>query len=185
MTFCKADVKQLYNGSFEVTLTVPRANATAVEELQAIFKEGDTWDVSVRKHRQKRSLDANSYAWVLIGKLTEKLADLMRSGKAPTKEQVYRSHIKDVGVYEALPIRADAVWRFKSAWESRGVGWIVEIVDDSKLEGYKRVHAYYGSSTYDTREMSRLIDNLVQDCKELGIETLPPHELERLKEDWR
>lgn len=184
MTFCKADVKQLINGSFELTLSVPKAHAASVEAFVSTFREGDTWDLTVKKHREKRSLDANRYAWLLIGKLTEKLADLMRGGKPPTKEQIYRSHIRDVGVYEALPIRADAVERFKAVWESRGTGWLVEVVDDSKLEGYKRVHAYYGSSTYDTREMSRLINNLVQDCKDLGIETLPPDELERLLKEW-
>ena len=44
---------------------------------------------------------------------------------------------------------------------------------------------YYGSSTFDTKQMSRLIDNIVQDCKAVGIETLTPQQLDALKEGWR
>ena len=184
LTFTKADIKRLYNGDFEVTLTVPRTHAAALERLQADIKEGDTWDATLKKHREKRSLDANSYCWTLLRKLAEKMADITRDGKAPTKEEIYRSHIRDVGVYEPLPIREEAVDKFCEAWQEKGIGWFVEVVDDSKLPGFKRVHAYYGSSTYNTKEMSRLIDNIIQDAKALGIETLPPHELERLKEEW-
>lgn len=184
LTFHKAEAKRLYNGDYELTLTIPRKHAAALEQFQSRYKEDDIWDAELKKHREKRSLDANSYCWVLLRKLAEKMADITKDGKAPTKEEIYRSHIKDVGVYEPLPIREDAVERFCEAWKEKGIGWFVEVVDDSKLPGYKKVFAYYGSSTYDTREMARLIDNIVQDCKELGIETLPPYELERLKEEW-
>lgn len=184
LKFTKADVKRLYNGDFELTLTISRSQAKELEGYQAAHKEGDLWDAVLKKHREKRSQDANSYCWALLRKLAEKMADIT-DGKAPTKEDIYRSHIKDVGVYEPLPIREDAVDRFCEAWAEKGIGWFVEVVDDSKLPGFKRVHAYYGSSTYDTKEMARLIDNIVQDCKALGIETLPPYEIERLKEEWR
>ena len=46
------------------------------------------------------------------------------------------------------------------------------------------IRAYYGSSRYNTRQMSRLIDSIVQDCKDLGIETLPPEKLAAMKEEW-
>jgi hypothetical protein len=46
------------------------------------------------------------------------------------------------------------------------------------------VRAYYGSSTYNTRQMSRLIDSVVEDCKAVGVETLSPDRLESMKEDW-
>ena len=55
----------------------------------------------------------------------------------------------------------------------------------SKLGGYRNLRAYYGSSTYDTRQMSVLIDNLVQDCKALDIETMTPDKLALLKEGWQ
>ena len=52
------------------------------------------------------------------------------------------------------------------------------------MRGCRNLAAYHGSSVYDTKQMSRLIDNLVQDCKEIGIETLPPEKLSLLVEDW-
>lgn len=184
LTFHKAEIKRLFTGDFEITLTVPRNQASTVEKIRSRYKEGEIWDAELKKHREKRSLDANSYCWVLLRKIAEKLADTI-DGKAPTKEEIYRSHIKDVGVYEPLPIKEEAVERFCEAWAEKGIGWFVEVVDDSKLPGYKKVFAYYGSSTYNTKEMSRLIDNIVQDAKALDIETLSPQELERLKEEWK
>jgi len=69
-------------------------------------------------------------------------------------------------------------------WSSKGLGWFAEVLDDSKLPGYKKIIAYYGSSVYDTREMSILIDEIVSQAKELNIETLPPDEVESLKALW-
>lgn len=64
------------------------------------------------------------------------------------------------------------------------MGWPTEIMP-SKLPGCTTVIAWYGSSTYDTRQMSALIDHLVQDCRALDIETLPPDKLAALLEEWQ
>ena len=56
-------------------------------------------------------------------------------------------------------------------------------MDDSKFPGYKKVFAYYGSSKYDTKEMSRLIDNLMQDAEALGL-VVDQREASLLKEAW-
>ena len=50
--------------------------------------------------------------------------------------------------------------------------------------GCTTVLAYYGSSDFDTQEMSRLIDNCIQDCKAVGIEVLPPDKIQAMKEAW-
>ena len=135
------------------------------------------YDLEVKEHRQKRSLDANAYAWVLINKL----ADEMRI----TPLEVYRQAIQNVGGnYEILPIKEDAADHFKRIWEAKGLGWPCVDMGKSKIDGYRNMRAYYGSSTYDTRQMSQLIDNLVQDCKALDIETLTPEKLSLLMENW-
>ena len=134
-------------------------------------------DISIVPHKEKRSLDSNSYLWVLVQKIAEKV------GKT-TKVEVYRKAIRDVGVFEVLPIRKEAVQTFISRWNSKGYGWLCESTGKSKLEGYENVFAYYGSSTYNTTEMSRLIDYVVDEAKELGIETLPPEQLNAMKESW-
>lgn len=136
------------------------------------------YDLEVKEHRKKRSLDANAYAWVLIGKL----ADAMRI----TPVEVYRQAIQNVGGnYEILPIKEEAHEHFKRIWEAKGTGWPCVDMGPSRIPGYWNVRAYYGSSTYDTRQMSQLIDNLVQDCKALDIETMTPEKLALLKEEWK
>ncbi len=64
------------------------------------------------------------------------------------------------------------------------MGWYAEALE-SKIDGCKKVMVYYGSSVYDSKEMAHLIDYIVSECKEQGIETLPPWEVERLKKEWK
>ena len=136
-----------------------------------------TYDLTVKEHREKRSLDANAYAWVLIGKL----ADAMRI--PPTI--VYKNAIQNIGGnYEVIPIREEAVEKFKEVWTNQGLGWPCVDMGPSKIEGYRNLRAYYGSSTYDTRQMSILIDALIQDCKALDIETLSEEKLSAMMEGW-
>jgi hypothetical protein len=103
----------------------------------------------------------------LVGQLSVKI------GVSP--EDIYRSYIKDIGGnYEVVPIRDDAVDAWTKNWKSKGIGWQCDLIGDSKLRGYKNVICYYGSSTYDTKQMSRLIELCIADCKEQGIECATP-----------
>ena len=126
--------------------------------------------------RQDRSLNANNYCW----KWLDEIAQRMHS----TKEEVYQEIISKVGVFEILPIRNEAVDNFVEKWQSRGLGWVCNIMRDSKIPNYTNVIAYYGSSVYNTKEMSRLIDEVVQEAQGLGIQTKTPQELAELKNLW-
>lgn len=148
---------------------------TALSELDEI-KNLDKLSIEVKKYRKKRSLDANAYCWVLINKLAKKL-----NLKAI---EVYKKAIYEVGVREIVPVKNEAAERYKEIWQNNGLGWICETMP-SKLDGYTNVIAWYGSSVYDSQEMSRLIDSIVEECKLQNIETMTPAELERLKEAWR
>ena len=135
------------------------------------------YDLEVKEHRKKRSLDANAYAWTLVNKL----ADVMRI--PPT--EVYRQAIQDIsGNSEVIPIKDEAVEQFKQAWSHNGIGWLCRDMGKSKIPGYRNLMVYYGSSVYDSKQMSQLIDNLVQDCKALDIETMTPDKLALLMEGW-
>lgn len=134
------------------------------------------YDIEIKPHREKRSLDANAYCWVLC----EKLAQVI----GLTKEQVYRQHIKDVGVFRPVEINESAVETLCKSWALHGIGWLTERVDHGAKDGFVLVNLYYGSSAYNTKQMARLIDNLVEDCKACGVETLPPEKLEAMKEAW-
>ena len=135
------------------------------------------YDLEIKEHRKKRSLDANAYCWVLINKL----ADVMR---IPPVE-VYRQAIQDIsGNCEVVPIKQEAVDQFKQAWSHNGIGWMVRDMGKSKIPGYQNLMVYYGSSVYSTKQMSDLIDHLVQDCKALDIDVMTERERSLLLEDW-
>jgi len=138
------------------------------------FKPGE---YTLSKTKKKRSLDANSYLWVLC----TKIADVVRI----SKEEVYRRNIREGGEYTPMPIRAEAVEEFSRIWAGHGTGWFTEVADSSKIPGYKLVFAYHGSSVYDTRAMSLLLDRIIDDAKSVGVETLTPIELERMKSEWQ
>jgi hypothetical protein len=116
-------------------------------------------------------------AWSLINQI----ADVLR---IPPVE-VYRQAIQDIsGNCEIIPLKEEAVEQFKQAWSCHGIGWICKDMGKSKLKGYRNLMVYYGSSVYDSRQMSNLIDHLVQDCKALGIEVMSERERSLLLEEW-
>lgn len=145
------------------------------EVLNWLIEQPDK-EYEVKEHKQKRSLDANAYLWVLISKIQNVL-------NIP-KETIYKDLIKDIGVYEVVPIKNIAVNKFCEAWHKNGLGWITETTK-SKLEGYTNVLAYYGSSEYDTKEMARLIDSTIEECRNLDIETKSDEEIKSLVESWK
>ena len=136
------------------------------------------YDLEVKEHRKKRSLDANAYAWVLINKL----ADALRI----TPIEIYRQAIQNVsGNYEILPVKAEAAEHFKQVWEAQGLGWPCVDMGKSKIEGYRNLRAYYGSSTFSVQQMQVLIDNLVQDCRALDIEVKSEEEIASIMGAWK
>lgn len=140
------------------------------------LKSGKDYDVEIKEHREKRSLDANAYFWVLADRLAEKT-------QIP-KTDIYRSYIREIGGNnETVCIPDKGVDKLRREWERNGDGWLTSTMP-SKLPGCTNVVLYYGSSTYDTAQMSRLIDMAVQDCAEQGIETLPPEKLAGMMEEW-
>lgn len=132
--------------------------------------------IEVKPFKERRSLDANAYAWVLMDKLAEKMGI--------SKVDIYRGYVKNIGGNsEIVCVQNKAVERLCEGWSKNGIGWQTETFE-SKLEGCTNVILYYGSSTYDTAQMSRLLDLIIQDCKQLDIPTETPDEIARLKALW-
>ena len=133
-------------------------------------------EYQITKGKKRRSLDANAYCWVLCTEI----------GKAVhmPKEDVYRRNIREVGDYTPLPIKAEAVGEFSRIWAGHGIGWFVDVIDDSKIPGYKLCFAYQGSSVYDVSQMHRLLENLIQDAKSVGVDVISEREKSLLLEGW-
>jgi hypothetical protein len=150
----------------------------AAQFCEEEMKQGEKYSAELKKHRNRRSLDANAYFWVLCGKLAAKVG--------VPKDEVYRCLIKDVGDnYVIVPIKNEAVDKWIENWQSKGLGWVCDILGESKLDGYTNVVTYYASSTYDTKQMSTLINLIVEECKLQGIDTMTPQELSLLLEGWK
>lgn len=136
------------------------------------------YEADLRIHRERRSLDANAYCWLLIGKLAAKLR--------VSPEEVYRQYIPDVADnYVIVPVREDLIEHWDKVWCSGHIGRITDDLGPCRrTPGYHNIRCYLGSSDYNSEQMSRLIDLVVADCKEQGIETATPEEIARMEAEY-
>lgn len=166
------------DGDVEITFRIPSAQqGTLMQGIDNVIESGvKDLSIKVGKKKRKRSLDANGYCWTLIDKLAAKLGI--------TKEEIYKNAIREIGgVSEICCVQDSALDKLREVWAKNGIGWQSETMP-SKIEGCTNVILYYGSSVYDTAQMSRLTNNIVEACKEQGVETIPPAELESLIGRW-
>lgn len=140
------------------------------------LKSEEKLTFNIERYTESRTKDANRYFWALCRKLAEKLNT--------TKIDIYLESIKNVGVFYDDEIELEKVQRRRKAWEMIGTGWLTERVDFSADGNKEVIRFYYGSSSYNKKQMGRLIDNVVQDCKEQGIETRTPEQLANLIDLW-
>ena len=164
------------DGGQELTLSLPGDWRDEYMKL----KDADV-DVEIKKHREKRSRGANALLWAICTEIAEEL-----SKESPiTKEEVYKRAVREVGVYTPVPIKETAVETFVARWAKQGIAWFAEVVDGSKIPNYKLVFIYYGSSTYSVDEMSKLLDYVVDEAKQIGLTLRASEkEIEEAKRRW-
>lgn len=175
------DISYSLGGGIRLVLGTKPQNKERTEqviaELNKMSESGKNGlEITIQPKQNKRSIDANAYCWVLCDKIAEVLSS--------TKEEIYREYIKKVGVFEIVPIKEQAVQFYMERWEKNGIGWVCEILGKSKLKGYVNVITYFGSSTYSIDEMKRLIEEIVIDAKDLGIDTRTPDEIANMINLW-
>ena len=137
-----------------------------VDEL----KDCEKLTIEIKPYRAKRSLNANAYAWKLIGEI----ADTVRA----SKEEVYLEMLKRYGQSEIFSVLSHIPFgEYVKYFEEAG---------ESTLNGKQFTHykVYKGSSEFDAREMSILIDGILSEAKNIGIQTETPNEIARLKAMW-
>ncbi len=146
------------------------------------YKADEKLDIKISKHREKRSVNSNDYCWQLCSKLAEALSN---EKVRYTKDDIYRKAIKETGIYKDFRDLSSADAKtLRAAWEMLGTGWITEQVDYMPDGENVIVRCYYGSSKYNKKQMGRLIDGIVQDCKAVGIETKTPNEIAEMLSRW-
>lgn len=143
--------------------------AGTVEKIKQklfLLDKDKQYDVEIKIHREKRSLNANSYCW----KLCTEIASVINSDK----DSVYLLMLKRYGVSDLIPISNQVP-----------IDDYIKYYDiESKTDKYTWYKIYKGSSKYDTKEMSVLLNGIVSECKEMGIPTKEDLEVERMLEEW-
>ena len=165
----------------EIVLSLVINEKRSTMNLYDELHEAEKLSINIDKYREKRSLAANNYFWKLCGEVAEVLSG---EGVKYTKEDIYRDAIKEIGVWRDDEVAPEDVdWR-RRAWEMIGTGWLTEIVDITPDGEREIIRFYYGSSQYNTKQMARLIDNIVQDCEAEGIDTKTPNEIANMLSLW-
>ena len=141
------------------------------------LKDSDL-EIQIKEYRKRRSLNANAYFHVLAGKIAE------ATGQSHTEAHNHLiaeygqmdAEVQNIIMDDEIPYLRLETLHLRPTTATR-------LMDNGKL--YRVYYVMRGSHTYDTKEMARLIDGTVSEAKELGIETLTPDELERMKQQWK
>jgi hypothetical protein len=132
------------------------------------IKIGINEEIEVKK--KKRSNKANAYFWEMLQKLCYEMnIDLIEE---------YKKRVKELGIFRQWELDTKNTPTFVKMWEDKGIAWFTEIVEE--IGNKTIINAYYGSSSYNSKQFSKLLDNLIQDCRSVGIQTLEDLEIEEL-----
>jgi hypothetical protein len=173
--FTKAKWSQDLEGTW-VSFLLPDKQKSL--DIISMIKEGIMYVAEIKQYREKRSLDANAYFHVLV----HKIADAMNLGEDETKVNLvleYGSVMRDengdkVGFKLPSSVDVNSIYKYAKRF-------------DKRIENGKEFNCYIvyeHTHNYDTKQMARLIDGTVYEAQELGIETMTPKEIEKLKELW-
>lgn len=164
----KSVSKKWISRKWEVTFEINEDITASIDKIR-----DKMLNLTAKIHREKRSLDANAYAWVLMQKIAEAIHT--------DKWSVYLMMLERYSpVFTHIIVRPEAVERVMGEWRTVKVLGPIQVNGSSGIQ----LQCYFGSSTFDSKEMSSFIDGIVSECKEMGIETLPPDEIERMRREW-
>ena len=153
--------------------------------------EGEKWEAYIEKKskipKDKRSLNANAYLWLLCRKISQKLPE-----PRPTEEYVYQDAIRHAGLYTDRHLLASEMDDMRKEWDALGIGYMSQMIDyirtrvqiGANIDYFYKVRMFIGSSAYTEEPMRYLLSYIVQQAKDLDIETLTPKQLEEMVERW-
>ena len=153
-------------------MELPCDMSEEINSLQNYLAKGKRITVTIK--REGRSKDANSALWHLIGEMAVKLRT--------TKQELYRELLKRYGVFTHLVVKKDAVEALARLWN----GAVVELGEIPMRNNQigVQLQVYYGSSTYDTQQFSRLLDGAISEAEEMGIHLISPKDRDLLLDAW-
>ncbi len=158
------------DGRLELTMSI-NEKRDAIEQINQFDKE-TLFDIDIRPHRKKRTLDANALLWACIGDIAKALA--------ADKWKIYLKMLRRYGKYTYVIIKPNVVEAMKRQWRE------CEEVGEIDIHGTKAVQmlCYFGSSTYDTKEFSDLLNGVIGEMYEIGLQLPPPRSVQKGLELW-
>jgi hypothetical protein len=161
------------NPQCTLALTCSRKQAQMyLAELREVLTKGHQLSVEIKQWRQRRSLDANAYLWVILNE--------MASAIGTSKDELYLEMLSRYGVFTHVVVKPNVAERVKQEWRTcRELG---EVTVNGK-SGIQ-LQCFFGSSTYDSKEFSTLLNGVISEAKELGIDTISESEKQRLLSGW-
>ena len=169
------NLRRLFGGEWELTFSTKGDAGKIFDKLKNFAV-----NVEIKKYNPKRSKDANSFCWALC-------SDIGKATRPPIpKEEVYRKAIRDVGSFKRMLIDNDALESFERIWTAGRIGWFIDDLGESwENPGYKEILAYYGTSVYDSAEMSLIIDYLIDEMQNMGLPIPASKEQEEMLAQWQ
>lgn len=161
----KPELSITLDGAVKVTFSAQKAKLQALSALPE--KE---FDITIKEHRNKRSLDSNAYCWLLINEIADKLS--------ASKDEIYFKMLKEYGQSDIVSVASEV--------DVSGYFKYYVVLGAGEVKGKQFTHytVYKGSSEYNTKEMSVFIDGIVQEALDLGIDTRTPDEIAEMKSLW-
>lgn len=165
-------IKELKIKGSEAEILLGTSNKTVLEQLEVLKNSNRDLNINIKKKSQRRSLDANSYAWFLmenIGKHINK-----------SKDEVYIEMLSRYGVFTHIIVKPNVVDKMMEEWK------LVRNLGKVKVNGAEgiQLQCYFGSSSYTTEEMARFIDGIISECEEMKLELLSNEEIDNMKKEW-
>lgn len=164
------NINKEFSNQLNITLTT--TNMNIIDTLNNYMQSNRDLAIEIKKKSEKRSKDANSYAWHLMQKIGKYICK--------SKDEVYIDMLGRYGVFTHIIVKPSVVERVEEEWR------LVRNLGEVTINGKTgiQLQCYFGSSTYTTEEMAVFIDGIVSECKEMGIETLSNEEIDKMKKEW-
>lgn len=162
--------KDILSGKLNVTFQI---DTEPVEELNVLGRM-EQIDILAEKHKKKRSNDANGLLWYCLGEIAKSMSP------PADKWDVYLDMLKHYGQYTYICVKPNVVDAMKAQWRE------CEVVGEIDINGQQAVQmlCYFGSSTYDSKQFSVLLEGVIGEMKNLGLTPPTPKELRRVIEQW-
>ena len=170
--------RDILSGKLNVTFQI---DTEPIDEINELGRTSDVLDITAKKHRKKRSLDANAYFHVIVGKIADKLG----ISKTRCKNILIARYGQQEFLEEGQPVILKTNISVEKMLEQEFLHagpCGVKVENGTEVIFYK---VYRGSHTLDSKEFSNLLEGTIQEAKELGIETIPPAELHRMMSAWK